>query len=75
MRVTRRRPNVPAPVTRCRAKRLALGWSQAKVAELSGVPQPYVSRVEHQEPILREDLEKIGEALGLDPNLLMEEEE
>jgi transcriptional regulator with XRE-family HTH domain len=73
MRGLKRRPSAQPPPTRCRIRRLELGWSQDHLAELTGVPQPYISLIEHRrDGIHQDDLKAVGKALGLDPDKLME---
>lgn len=70
----RRRRNAIIPVTRCRSKRQALGWTQDHLAKLANVPQPYISDIEHQKIDVRpEDLIAVAKVLGLEPHQLMEE--
>lgn len=68
-----RRVSELIPTNHAKAKREALNWTQGHVASLAKVPQPYVSRVERGQSVRREDLVAIAQALGLDPDKLMEE--
>ena len=63
------------PMTVCRQKRLALKMTQQKLAQLAGVPQPYVSNIELRRPFVSDyDLAAVAKALGIkDPQELMKE--
>lgn len=72
IRGTRRKTEATLP-TRCRVRRLQLGWSQEKLAQLANIPQSYVSFIERRRNIVQqEDLEAVGKVLDLDPNCLMD---
>lgn len=69
-----RRRHSLAPMTQCRQARTALGLSQLKLAQLAGVPQPYVSRIELRNLDNYPDvLAAVAKVLGLAPDKLMEE--
>lgn len=71
----KRKPSAPTPMTRLRFTRLSRGLSQEKLAEMAGIPQPYVSRVERRESIHPDFMATLAQVLGLDPNELMEDVE
>lgn len=76
MRVPRRRrQSVAVPLTVCRQRRLSLNMSQDRLAELSKVPQLYISRMERGEHIhiRQEDIKAVAEVLGIEPDTLMNE--
>ena len=73
MRHPRQRRHALVPMTMCRLKRQALRLTQQRLAELAGVPQPYVSRVELMLPVHPVDLGAIARVLGLKPEELTEE--
>ena len=73
MRHPRQRRHVLVPMTVCRLKRQALHLTQQRLAELAGVPQPYISRVELMLPVHPVDLGAIAKVLGLKPEELTEE--
>ena len=69
-----RRRRVLAPMTRCRLARTAIGMSQLRLAQLAGVPQPYVSRIELRNLDDYPDvLAAVAKVLGMKPEQLMEE--
>ncbi len=55
----------PTIAEKIRAARDALGWSQAFVAERSGVSRPSVARIEAGEDVSTATLTKVAQALGL----------
>lgn len=61
-------------MTVCRQKRLALQMTQGRLAELAGIPQPYVSKIElRQNSVSLADMESVARVLGVDTEELMNE--
>lgn len=73
-RPRRLRSHELAPQTLCRVARREQGLTQKQLAELAGIPQPYVSKIElGRQDVLREDLEAVAKVLDVSPDELMSE--
>lgn len=59
-----------------KARRLELGWSQEALADAAGLHRTYIGSVERCERnISIDNIQRIAEALGVSPNLLISETE
>ena len=63
-------PHVTSLHDDLRTQRIALGISQSKLAELSGVSRPTIARLEGGQDISLSNLNRISDALGMNLALL-----